>query len=1116
MAETLHRTAEADHLEGIALYKQGRFAEALACYEQALALQPAFPAALNSKGFVLQDMDRMEEALACFEQAVRLAPDFAMARLNLGLAQLKTGDWLPGWDNYEVRWTGSAESSNGSLSRPACPLPQWNGESETAAQRLLVFTEQGFGDTFQFSRYLTMATERFAAVGFVCSAPTLRLMEWSFAEKVVLFTRMPSDFTDWDWQCPLLSLPRAFRTRPETVPASVPYLKVATAAAKHWRQRLATAAPDRFRVGIAWAGRPAHQYDARRSLHFDQLLPLFDDPRVTWVSLQKWAPEAGPPGVPEDVDWLDWTEELTDFADTAALIDNLDLVISIDSAMAHLAGGLNRPVWMLNRFDSEWRWQRGRDDSPWYPAMRIFNQPAFGDWPSVIGAVRDSLQNLAGLPAGQRKRRRRPANAPAAPVAATATAVLNVTQAMALAGQYQGMGRLQEAESLLTQVLQRQPGDAQALHLLGVVAHQAGQPVRAIQLIERALAIEPESPLFSSNLAEMFRQQGRLVEAIRFGLRATGQAPGMPSAHSNLGIAYYDAKEYDKAEACHRQALALAGNLLQSLNNMGSIQRARKDLPGAAEWYRRALAVNPDYLESLSNLGAVLVEDHHAEDAVPLLEHALRLQPNYPEALCNLGLARLAQDRIDEAVALLERSLQLKPSYVEALLGLARARHEQDQLTESEALLRQVIAAAPENVDAWCQLGVVCMEQGETEAAEKAFAEALRIDPEAVDALAGLSNLRLEAGQIDAAEALLQQGLAIKPDHLGARFHLAQTRKVKPGDANLAALEAMLPEVDTLDSDKQISLHYALGKAYDDLGEYERGFPHFISGARLKRSKLHYDADADAARMARIAQVVDRAFVELLRGGGEPSDVPVFVLGMPRSGTTLTEQIIASHPDVFGAGELRDLMEVAQTQTVVGVLQPYPENLSGLTPAITAEWGRDYVERLRRRAPPARRITDKMPAQYLTLGLIPLLLPNARIIHVRRNPVDTCLSCFTRLFNRHQDATYDLTELGRHYRNYALLMDHWRALLPAGSFLEVQYEDIVADMETQARRLIDFCGLEWNDACLAFHKTKRNIRTASVTQVRQPIYSSSVERWRNYERFLGPLLTALGDLAVTQ
>jgi hypothetical protein len=259
--------------------------------------------------------------------------------------------------------------------------------------------------------------------------------------------------------------------------------------------------------------------------------------------------------------------------------------------------------------------------------------------------------------------------------------------------------------------------------------------------------------------------------------------------------------------------------------------------------------------------------------------------------------------------------------------------------------------------------------------------------------------------------------------------------------------------------------------------------------------------------------VTDAAFLDWIKGSGDTSNVPVFVLDMPRSGTTLTEQIIASHPAVHGAGELRDLMEVLYGQPRSGDFLPYPENPTALTPKMVTAWGQGYVTRLRCWAPNAQRITDKMSAHYLALGLIPLLLPNAKVIHMRRNPLDTCISCFTRLFNRHQDATYDLAELERHHATYGRLMRHWRTTLPAGSFMDVQYEDIVADMEGQARRLIDWVGLEWDSACLAFHENKRSIHTVSVTQVRQSIYNSSVERERNYEKKLAPLLDALEEFA---
>lgn len=1099
------------HLLGISLYRLNRFADAKQIYERALQVQPNFPSALNSLGFLLQDVGYLHEAKNAFEKALELAPSLAMARLNLGMAQLKLGDFENGFENYEARWTGSAESALGTFSKPDCPLPLWNGGEHTDNKSLLVITEQGFGDTFQFSRYLELVSKRFMKVGFVCSAPTLRVMEWAFNHRVALFTHMPRDYETWDYQCALMSLPRLCKTRIDTIPNSVPYLKVPDPARHHWQDRLAKASPGRFRVGIAWAGRPVHQYDSRRSLKFEQILPLLQTPSVTWVSLQKWTPQEVRPSIPSHVDWIDWTDELQDFADTAALVRNLDLVISIDSSMVHLAGALDKPVWMLNRFDSEWRWLNRRNDSPWYPSLKIFNQPSFGDWISVINQVGSALQRLprANVPALSRP----PVNPSSTPSMKSEPPqnTLTMEQALQLANQLQVSGRLNEAEQILKGVLKVDPKQAHALHLLGVVTYQAGQTVLALDLIKQAIAIQPNSALFESNLAEMSRQQGRVEEAIEHGRRAVEIDPTMASAHSNLGIALFDAKNYDEAESSHLRALSLFPNLLQSLNNLGSIERARQNKGKALEWYRKTLAVNPGFLEALTNIGAVLVEEDRADEAIEPLLKVLNSYPASPEALCNLGLSYFKLDDFEKAAGLLRRSLESRPGYVEASIGLARVLHETEKAIEAETILLDVLKNEPLKIDAWCLLGIIYTEQFNAEKAEQAYTKALEIDSSNADALTGLANLRLEAGQIDESEAFLIQALEKDPQNLGARFHLSQIKKVKADDANLAALEAMSINSDNLSHEKKISLHYALGKCYDDLGEFDKAFPHFSAGAELKRKKLFYSSEADAVRTNQIIEIFTPEYLQSLQGAGNISNSPIFVLGMPRSGTTLTEQIIASHPSVFGAGELHDFLDIANHLPGTPEGQIYPDNLIGLTRESLTAWGDEYIERTGKLSLDPH-ITDKMPANYMALGLISLALPNAKIIHVKRNPVDTCLSCFTRLFNRHQDATYDLAEMGKHYMNYIRIMDHWRRVLPADSFIEVQYEDIVADMEGEAKRLIGALGLKWDPACLSFHKNKRKIRTASVTQVRQPIYKSSVERWRHYEKHLNPLLGELKPL----
>jgi len=702
---------------------------------------------------------------------------------------------------------------------------------------------------------------------------------------------------------------------------------------------------------------------------------------------------------------------------------------------------------------------------------------------------------------------------PIVPVTPSQPQPLSIEQAMALATQHQSQGRLAEAERLLRQILQAQPHHAFALHLLGVIAHQAGKPDLAINLIREAVKHNGDVALFHSNLGEMCRQAGRLDDALRHGERAVALDPRMVAAHGNLGIACFDRKDYDRAEACQRRALSLDPQFAPSLNNMGSICRARKKLDEAMDWYRKAIAAHPQHVESLSNLGAVLLEDERAEEAVAPLEQALRINPNHAEALCNLGMVRNALDQYDAAHALFQKALQVRPDYPEAYIGLARFHHEREHLAEAECCARRAVELAPQKAEMYSQLGNIYTEMARSDEAREMFEKALVIDPECNEALLGLGHLCMESGDMDKAEALFRQALVLKADNLPARFHLAQVRKVKAGDENLAALEAAeraaRDPAHPLPAKKSITLHFALGKCYDDTKQYDKAFPHFLEGCRLKRATYDYDADEVTKHFDSIMRIFSPDTIERLRGAGDPSSVPIFVLGMPRSGTTLTEQILASHPDVYGAGELPDLLAIAQ-RPVNGAASP--ENILILDPAQLTSWGADYVAGLRRRAPEAKHITDKMPANFFAVGLIHLMLPNAKVIHVNRNPVDTCLSCFTRLFSRKQNQTYDLAELGRYYVDYVRLMNHWRTVLPAGAFLDVQYEEIVADQEAQARRMLDYCGLEWNDACLDFHKHKRAIRTASVTQVRQPIYKTSVERWRHYEMHLGPLLDALGDL----
>jgi tetratricopeptide (TPR) repeat protein len=394
---------------------------------------------------------------------------------------------------------------------------------------------------------------------------------------------------------------------------------------------------------------------------------------------------------------------------------------------------------------------------------------------------------------------------------------------------------------------------------------------------------------------------------------------------------------------------------------------------------------------------------------------------------------------------------------------------------------------------------------------------ALALKPDFAEAKNSLANIRKQQGYLDEAVTLYEQALELKPDYAEAHYDLAQFKKFRPGDAELAVLEALAANPERLHPSRLHYIHFALGKAYEDLGQRDRAFEHWLQANALFRRQLQYDSAAEQRSFEQIRQVFDASLLARLGGSGDPSPTPIFIVGMPRSGSTLVEQILASHPAVHGAGELPILGSLAANVTdTQGRPIPYPLYVPALVPDQLRQLGQAYLAALPPLPAGKTRITDKMPANFWYVGLIRLMLPQAKIIHTLRDPVDTCLSCFSRLFTNGQKFSYDLAELGRHWRRYNDLMDHWRGVLPEGAMLDVRYEDVVDNLETQARRLIDFCGLPWDAGCLDFHKNLRPITSASDMQVRQPIYRSSVERWRPYEKHLGPLLAELGDRRTSQ
>ena len=392
--------ADLHHNQGLAYYNLNDFDAALRSFALALDLPSDHKLQAlihNSRGLVLHDLGRYRDAKQSYVNALTHDPSLTVAKFNLGLACLATSEWRVGWEGYEHRWDiPSMANSSTPLARPSTGLARWNGEPVPPTATLLVFSEQGYGDTLQFCRYLIEAKKIFAKVTLVCPPALHEFLEAGLGPAIECLTEAPSDEAPWQWHIPLLSLSRAFlRAVGKCLfPTQYSYLVAEPQRVEYWNGRFASETHNRRRIGLVWAGSQHHHKDAKRSLSPHLLRPLLEGICATWVSLQKHAsPTKHNPTIPHQlVPWLlDWTNELNNFADTAALISSLDLVISVDTACAHLAGALGKPVWLLNRYESEWRWRHGEVESHWYPSMRIFSQPSPDDWQSVIAVVGNAL-----------------------------------------------------------------------------------------------------------------------------------------------------------------------------------------------------------------------------------------------------------------------------------------------------------------------------------------------------------------------------------------------------------------------------------------------------------------------------------------------------------------------------------------------------------------------------------------------------------------------------------------------------------------------------------------------------------------------------------------------------
>jgi len=754
------------------LQEQGNLEDAIEYYHKALELLPDFVEAINNLGRTFLEKGAVEDAIACYRRAIHLSPNHASAHLNLSLALLLVGDLENGLAEYEWRWqikefhTGHScfltGSDNTVSAREYRPL--WDG-SDLVGKTILLHAEQGLGDSLQFIRYAAIVKNKGGRVIVGCYPQLHRLL--ATVDGIDLLIVKGEPLPEFDVQAPMLSLPYIIGTKLETIPANTAYLSPPAGAEF-------ALLPDRtLKVGIVWAGNPKHRKNKQRSCSLSQFLSLLDVSGVSFYSLQKEVSEADRTLLNQR-SIVDLSPHFGDFADTAAAIAKLDLVISVDTAVAHLAGALGKPVWILLAFSPDWRWLLEREDSPWYPTARLFRQHQRGDWEDVFDRVVQAL-------------------------GAVAAAFV--------------------------------PSDAaDAEFRLGVDLQQQADFGGAIKCYERAIAISPNYAAAHSNLGVVKQHTGRLPEAIAHYRQALAIDGNLAETASNLGSALAEAGETEEAIAEYERALSLNPNCAEALINLGLLREEQGDVAEAISCYEQAIQVNPNCAVAYFNLGIALeAQGEEAESganyerAIANYERAIAIEPNYVEALHHLAYASIGQGKIADAIAYYDRALALQPDLAETDLALGSCLSNQDKLDEALAFCQQAIQKLPASAQAHCNLGIVLHKQGKIEDAIACYQQALSLKPDFPEALNNLGKTFEEAGKTTEAMDCYNRAIELKPGyvnpinglgnilHQGGQFADAITHYSQAVQFNIANPEA----------------HLNLALALLLSGDFKRGFSEY-------------------------------------------------------------------------------------------------------------------------------------------------------------------------------------------------------------------------------------------------------------------------------------------------
>lgn len=624
-------------------------------------------------------------------------------------------------------------------------------------------------------------------------------------------------------------------------------------------------------------------------------------------------------------------------------------------------------------------------------------------------------------------------------------------------------GQLDNAVSITRAHLADEPRSVPHLQLLSHALIRLGNLDDARRQLGLALSAAPEYAALYEDMGSLEALAGNLGDAVKHLRKAIDLDPSMASAHKKLARALADAGRHDEIDS-----------------------------------------VLEDYFDQNEDAALVAAGAEHYrgerfDDAETALVKALRRKPENVDALRFLGMVYHAQGKkMDDAEALLRKATSIAPDFHQAYSNLGRVLIDNNKSDDAIQTYRKLISLTPDDDDAHAGLGRAYAHSGDTDAAIKAYRRSLELNPDVPSTHMALAHMEKTLGEQANALIHYRNAIRLKPDLGESYWSMANLKTCRFEPAEIDAMEEQL-QSSALSDRARINFEFALAKAYEDKQDYGEAWTHYHSGNHLKRIQTEYDPIDHERHLEKIKEVFSTEFAAEHESAGHPEAGPIFVVGLPRSGSTLVEQILASHSRVEGTAELPNLSAIAAGTSRYrhdGLF--YPETATVLSPRDFAAYGKEYLQQIaHHRVEGTPFFIDKMPNNFIHVGWIKLTLPNARIINTRRHPMDSCLGAYKQLFAKGQDFTYDMLELSEFYRGYVDIMSHWHSVFP-GSVLDVHYEDTVTDLESQVRRLLEFCGLPFEEQCLRFHETKRAVKTASSEQVRQPIYKSALGLWKKY------------------